>query len=72
MNSFFKDLFGNSDDTSHKRLIAVGAFLVLVSMVVIKAVGCEVDDQLIYVFAGLTGGQSLLSVVDKHGIKKKE
>lgn len=58
-----KKLISNSDDASHKRLIAVLAFVVLVAMVVIKAFGWQVDNNLIYTFAGLCGGQSLLTVI---------
>ena len=65
MKAFIKNLISNSDDASHKRLIAMGSFLVLVSMVVIKAFGGQIDNTLIYVFASLTGGSSVLTVIDK-------
>jgi len=65
MKIFIKNLISNSDEASHKRLIALCSFLVLVLMVIIKAFGYQVDNNLIYVFAGLTGGQSILTVIDK-------
>lgn len=72
VGEFLKDLLSKSDSTSHKRLIALGAFVVLVSMVIIKAIGCAVDSNLIYVFAALTGGQSILTVVDKYNKKSED
>lgn len=66
MGDFFKNLLSKSDSSSHKRLIALAAFTVLVLMVLLKAFGFEVDVNLIYVFAALTGGQSVLTVVDKY------
>jgi membrane-associated PAP2 superfamily phosphatase len=60
-----KQLLSDSNDISHKRVIAVISFLVLIAMVVIKALGYAVDEHLIYVFASLVGGQSLLTVIDK-------
>ena len=70
MKTFLNNLLSNSDETSHKRLIAIAAFLVLIAMVVIKALGGQIDEQLIYVFASLVGGQSLLTVIEKLTIKK--
>ncbi len=70
MGDFIKNVLSKSDNASHKRLIALGAFVVLVLMVIIKACGFDIDVNLIYVFAALTGGQSLLTVVDKY--KKNE
>lgn len=65
IKTFLKNMLSDSNSTSHKRIIALSSFLVLVAMVIIKAKGYEVDNNLIYVFAGLTGGQSALSVIEK-------
>ena len=65
MKTFIKNLLSNSDLISHKRLLAIVSFIVLVVMVGLKAKGLEIDKDLIYVFAGLTGGNSILTVVDK-------
>ena len=65
MKTFINNLLSSSSETSHKRLIAIASFLVLVIMVIISAFGHTVDVHLIYVFASLVGGQSLLTVVDK-------
>ncbi len=65
MKNLIKNLLSSSNDASHKRLIAIGSFLVLVGMVVLKAKSCPVDSTLVYVFAALTGGQSSLSVLEK-------
>lgn len=65
MKAFIKNLISNSDEASHKRVIALCSFLVLCVMVGIKALGGQTDNTLIYVFASLTGGQSILTVIDK-------
>lgn len=65
IKSFIKNMLSGNSETSHKRVIAILSFLVLVAMVVIKAKGGQVDSNLIYVFAALTGGQSALSVIEK-------
>lgn len=61
--NYWHKLISNSDDASHKRLISILSFIILVLMVVIKALGWQVDNNLIYVFAGLCGGQSILTVI---------
>ncbi len=61
--NYWQKLISKSDDASHKRLIACLSFMVLIAMVVIKAFGWQVDKDLIYVFAGLCGGQSVLTVI---------
>ncbi|MCT4644378.1 MAG: hypothetical protein N4A74_05265 [Carboxylicivirga sp.] len=65
IKNFINKMMSGNNDTSHKRLIALLSFLVLVAMVVVKAKGGQVDSNLIYVFAALTGGQSALSVIEK-------
>lgn len=65
IKTFLKNMLSGSNDTSHKRIIALASFLVLVIMVIIKAKGGQVDSNLIYVFAALSGGQSALSVIEK-------
>ncbi|GEM_PF-867973 len=65
VRSFISNIISGNSDTSHKRIIAILSFLVLIAMVVVKAKGGQVDSNLIYVFAALTGGQSALSVIEK-------
>lgn len=62
---FTKSLISDANDVSHKRVIALLSFLVLVAMVPIKALGYDLDSNLIYVFASLSGGSSLLTVIEK-------
>ena len=62
---YIKTLISSSDDADEKRLISLLSFLVLVVMVIIKAKGGQIDNTLIYVFASLTGGSSVLTVIDK-------
>lgn len=65
IKTFLNNMLSDSNQTSHKRIIALASFLVLVIMVIIKAKGGQVDSNLIYVFAALSGGQSALSVIEK-------
>ena len=63
--SYIKILISSSNDADEKRLIALGSFVVLIGMVIIKAFYGQIDNTLIYVFAGLAGGSSVLTVIDK-------
>ena len=65
MREYVKKLISSSNDADDKRFISIGSFLVLVIMVAIKALGGQIDNTLIYVFASLTGGQSVLTVIDR-------
>jgi len=65
MKDYIKKVISSSDDADEKRIISLLSFFVLVLMVVIKAFGYQVDNTLIYVFASLTGGSSVLTVIDK-------
>jgi hypothetical protein len=65
MKTFITNLLSNSNDASHKRVIALISFLVLIAMVVIKALGYQLDNSLIYVFAAMAGGESVLTVIEK-------
>lgn len=69
MKQFFQKLISSSDDVSHKRIISVVSFCILIIMVVAVFFGAKVHDTLIYVFAALTGGQSVLTVMEKLGKK---
>jgi hypothetical protein len=65
MKQYIKKLISSSNDADEKRLISLLSFLVLCIMVAIKALGGLTDNTLIYVFASLTGGSSVLTVIDK-------
>lgn len=65
MKTWIKNLLSNSDEASSKRTIALLSFIVLVGMVVLNAFNIHIDPQLIYVFAGLCGGSSALTVAEK-------
>jgi len=64
MKDFLKKLVSVSDEVSHKRVISVASFLVLVGMVIAKFFNLPLDNTLIYVFASLAGGESVLTVID--------
>jgi hypothetical protein len=61
---WLQTLLSNSNDADEKRLISIVAFIVLIAMVVLNAFEIQIDHTLIYVFAGLAGGTSLLTVLD--------
>jgi len=73
MKNFFKNvikwlktLISNSDDADEKRVISLLSFVVLVGMVVLNANGIIIDPKLIYVFASLCGGSSILTVINDY------
>ena len=65
LKKFFKFLLSDSNEVSHKRLIALLSFLILVGMVGLKAWGKPLDVSLIYTFAALAGGESFLTLLEK-------
>lgn len=64
-------MISSSDEVSHKRIISLLSFGMLMGMVAIKALGHQVDRDLIYAFTSLCAGQSLLSVIDKFSNKNE-
>mgnify|MGYP001386749712 CR=1 FL=1 len=64
MKEFLKKLVSISDEVSHKRVISIASFVVLSGMVVAKFFNLTLDLNLIYVFASLAGGESVLTVID--------
>ena len=68
MNAFklmIKNLLSDSNDVSHKRLIGLISFMVLIILSFFSAYGHKTDDNFVYVFASLTGGESVLTVIEK-------
>lgn len=65
MKTFLKSLFSDSGEVSHKRIISIISFLVLIGMVILVMFKYPVNEHLVYVFAGLTGFQSGMTVIDK-------
>jgi len=59
-------LLSNSNDADEKRLISLISVLVLIIIVAINAFGIQIDHTLIYIFAGLAGGSSLLTVLSNY------
>lgn len=56
---------GESDTVSHKRLISLISFLCLIIFGFLSAFGHSMEGDYVYVFAILTGGESMLTVVEK-------
>ena len=72
MKNFFKNviqwlktLISSSDDADEKRVISLLSFVVLTLMVILNANKILIDPNLIYVFAALCSGSSVLTVIDK-------
>ena len=67
MKQYLKNLFNSgSRDADTKEFITVGSWLVLVIMVVLNAWGKTIDMHLIYIFASLAGGSSVLTVAQSY------
>jgi len=66
-----KEMLSESSNISHKRVISLLSFIVLFILVVASLWGLQINDKILYVFASLTGGQSLLSVVEKFKNEKR-
>jgi len=65
MKAFIKNMLSGSTDVSHKRVIAVCAFIVLVIMVIAHFFGAAVNDSSIFTFGGLCGGESVLTIAER-------
>lgn len=66
--TFLKNMLSDNNDVSHKRVISIISFIVLIVLSFFAAYGHQTDEVFIYVFASLTGGESVLTVIEK--IKK--
>jgi len=64
-------LLGNSTEVSHKRLISLLSFIVLIGILVLNAYGVTINDNILYVFFALTIGNTTLTMVDK-SLNKEE
>lgn len=60
-----KKMLSNNDEVSHKRVISICAGLCLVAALVANFIGKTVQTDLIVIFAGLCGGESILTVIEK-------
>lgn len=58
-------MLSDSNDVSHKRVIAIIALVVLIVLSFLSAYGHNADSQVLYIFGSLVGGESALSVVEK-------
>ena len=65
MKEFIKNMLSSSEEVSIKRVITALSFLTLVGMVIADGCGKEFSDSLIYVFASLAGGATILSTLEK-------
>lgn len=67
LKNFFLGMISANNESSHKRFIALGSFLILVVLALTNQWwALDVKDTFIYVFAGLAGLQSTLSMFEKH------
>ena len=65
VKDMIKNLLSDSNDVSHKRLIGLISFIVLIILSFFSAYGHKTDDNFVYIFASLTGGESILTVIEK-------
>jgi len=65
MKKFWNSLISPTDDVSHKRIIAVLSFVALLVFAGLSAFGHTVDSSFVYLFGSLTGGESVLTVIEK-------
>lgn len=70
MGTFINKMLSGSDETSHKRVISIASFIILIGMVVLNAFGILISSTLIYTFAGLCAGNTSLTVLEKFIDKK--
>ena len=54
-----------STDTSHKRIIAITATGGLMAILIMNCFGVHAQSEIIYSLTALSGGNSLLSVIEK-------
>lgn len=65
-----KELLSENSNLSHKRFVSVLSFIVLIVLSFLSAYGHDVNDSFIWVFASLSGAESLLTVLEKINKKK--
>lgn len=63
---------GESDAVSSKRFISFISLLVLIILAFLSAFGMAATTDYIYAFAMLTGGESLLTTIEKKSKKMKK
>jgi hypothetical protein len=65
MRKFVKNMLSSSDETSSKRVIAVGSFVALIVCAGASAFGHTPDLHIVDSFTILAGGASVLTVAEK-------
>lgn len=65
MKELFVKLISSSNEVSHKRVIALVSFIVLIILAIFSAFGHTADAKFIWTFASLSGGSSILTVIEK-------
>ena len=64
MKEYFINMMSASSDISHKRFIALAAFIVLTGLSITNVIGAKIDYNLIYTFAALSLGQSITTTLE--------
>lgn len=65
-------MLSNSSDISNKRVIAFLSFICLVVILIFDLIGIKVSEYISFIFAGLSGFSSTLTVGDKYLNKFKD
>ena len=66
MKEFIKDMLSSSNEVSHKRVIALLSWACLVVILIFDLIGIKVSEYIAFIFAGLSGFSSTLTVGDKY------
>jgi hypothetical protein len=60
-----KKCIDNTSEYSHKRFVAVFSFILLIALAFLSAFGYNANSSYVWTFGALTGGESILTVIEK-------
>jgi len=72
MKEFLRNMLSSSSDTSHKRTIAFLSWVCLLVILIFDLIGIKVSEYLTYIFAGLSGFSSTLTLGEEYFKKPKD
>lgn len=70
MGKYIKEMLSGSAETSHKRVISIASFIILIIILGLNIFGIIISPNLIYTFGGLCAGNTSLTVLEKFVDKK--
>lgn len=72
MKDFIINMLSDSSTISHKRTISFLSFICLIVILIFDLIGIKVSEYISFIFAGLSGFSSTLTVGDKYLNKFKD